>query len=90
MIRHGESTEFDVAVIFVGEWILTADVLRDLEGDMNRRFTGVSEQRFEGDRERRGGSAIVGAVEAERGSGDDERYGIVNCIAVSFPRNGES
>jgi hypothetical protein len=84
LIRHGESTEFDVAVIFVGEWILTADELRGLEGDMNRRFMGDSELRFEGDRERRGGSAIDGPVEAERGSGDDEWYGIVNRIAAWY------
>jgi hypothetical protein len=67
LMRHGESTEFDVAVILVGEWILTADVLRPLDGD---------EGRFEGERERREGSEMEGPIAAERGSGE-EWYGIV-------------
>ena len=33
LMRHGESTELDVAVILVGEWMLTLAVLRGLGGE---------------------------------------------------------
>jgi hypothetical protein len=71
-MRHGESTEFDVVVIFVGEWIVTADVLRFLDG-VDVRFAGVAEDRFDTERGRREESEIEGAAGAESGSGEEER-----------------
>lgn len=74
LIRQGDSTEFGVAVILVGEWTLTTEVpgLAGVPGSL--RFVGEGGLRFEG--ERCEGTEIEGPFSAERGSGD-ESYRIV-------------
>lgn len=80
LMRHGESTELDVAVILVGEWMLTLEVLWGLGGEDMKRS-------LEGDRERRrGGSAMEGPLGPESGSGEDDsqRNGIA-AAAMAIP-----
>jgi hypothetical protein len=82
LMRHGESTELDVAVILAGEWIITVEVLRFLDG-VAVRCVGVAEDRFDTERACREGSEMEGPVGAESGSGEEERVDIAEGHFIS-------